>query len=222
MSVPDKSEEKNIKFVLCNSDWKHILPLCKLIVRVNALSTEKSITPQNIYGQKQEALSCEILDSNSYDIGRFMIKTYAPQQGCFGLSDNDTAAVSNIAGPGHLVKKAIAGKGVTMRRVRTRGKRLSATTSKEEDESKRQAHVKKGMKVLDCMSSSMNTCQSLVNPNGTKASVQKSTGVRKALMKVLSSIFSDVKPTGLEQTIDDEGIITTGAEISSKQWEPKK
>ena len=63
-------------------------------------------------------------------------------------------------------------------------------TEGEKKESKRIAHEKKQSKVVDCFSSEMNTCQAFVKPDCSKVALQKSTGIQKALLKLLSLCLS--------------------------------
>jgi hypothetical protein len=70
-----------------------------------------------------------------------------------------------------------------MRRSTIKTKTVSENEKKE---AKRVALVKRQAAIADCISSDMNTCQALVKPDCSKASLQKSTGIKKALMHLLS------------------------------------
>lgn len=71
-------------------------------------------------------------------------------------------------------------KGVAISRSRTKHE-SKGKTEIETTENKRKKKVHKLSKNFDCLSSSMNTCQAVFRSDGTKASTNKSLGVKKAL-----------------------------------------
>ena len=193
---------------MAKKDMKHVIPVTKLILRVNALSSEEQEKPRNVYESKQGELQEAVLDKNTYSLGKFLIKRYAVSQGLFGHKRSDCPDINEVEGPKELLRKAKAGKGVTMRRI---SKEIKNPTSKPcSNELKRQATVKKQTKVLACMSSTMNTCQSLVNPDCTKATVQKSQGIKKALFKALWYTFEGTKLEDMGNKLSEEKLLFVG------------
>ena len=173
----------SVQFNLQSKDVKHIVPVAQLILKTNSLSTEEDKTAKNMYEPQQRCLQDAILDRNTYAVGQFLIKKYMSNQQLFGLVKNDCPNVNEIEGPKEVLRKARAAKGTTLRRVAT--KALVTVKTSTPAESKRQAEVKKKTKIFDCMSSAMNACQALVNPDGSKATIQKSQGIKKALLRAL-------------------------------------
>ncbi|XP_052082348.1 uncharacterized protein LOC127720000 [Mytilus californianus] len=82
-----------------------------------------------------------------------------------------------------------------------------AKTDKEKKEMKRKTLVKREHKITDCFSSEMNTCQALVKPDGTKASIQKSLGIKRALYKTLSYCFPFTDSSKIEDLLEKHGYI---------------
>ena len=71
-------------------------------------------------------------------------------------------------------------------------------TSKGKAEDRRQKQVKKVSKEFDHLSSTMNTCQAVFKADGSKASTNKSAGVKKALKTLLNDIGEDSSELILE------------------------
>jgi hypothetical protein len=94
-------------------------------------------------------------------------------------------------------------KGITMRRSTIKTKTLSENEKKE---AKRVALVKRQAAIADCISSDMNTCQALVKPDCSKASLQKSTGIKKALMNLLSLCIPHTNCVHLDMILSDRNI----------------
>ena len=82
---------------------------------------------------------------------------------------------------------------------------------KKKKEIKRQAEVKRQTKVTDCFSSDMNTWQALVKPDCTKASLQKSPGIKKGLYKILSLCFPDLQASNIEEKLAKEMVVLSDA-----------
>ncbi|CAG2249136.1 unnamed protein product [Mytilus edulis] len=80
-------------------------------------------------------------------------------------------------------------------------------TEDQKKEAKRVAHVKKQNTIADCISSDMNTCQAVVKPDCSKASLQKSTGIKKALKKVISHCIPYTDYSQLDVLLANRGLV---------------
>ena len=185
-------------------DLKFIIPVTQLILRVGALSTEKDDIPRNAYNPAKPILPEAILDKKSYLAGRFLITKYACHQQMFGLSSQDLPDISTLEGSKPLLQRLKMAKGITMRRSTIKTKTLSENEKKE---AKRVAlDLKRQAAIADCISSDMNTCQALVKPDCSKASLQKSTGIKKALMNLLSLCIPHTNFVHLDMILSDRNL----------------
>lgn len=73
----------------------------------------------------------------------------------------------SVKGPKVLVNKLRNGKSTTFSRARSSN--IVKKSKKAVLEDRRKREVEKYKKRYDCLTSNMNTCQSLVKPDGTKA-----------------------------------------------------
>ncbi|VDI71124.1 Hypothetical predicted protein [Mytilus galloprovincialis] len=80
-------------------------------------------------------------------------------------------------------------------------------TEDQKKEAKRVAHVKKQNTIADCISSDMNTFQAVVKPDCSKASLQKSTGIKKALKKVISHCIPYTDYSQLDVLLANRGLV---------------
>jgi hypothetical protein len=76
----------------------------------------------------------------------------------------------------------------------------------EKKEAKRVALVKRQAAIADCISSDMNTCQALVKPDCSKASFQKSTGIKKALMNLFSLCIPHTNFVHLDMILSERNL----------------
>lgn len=162
---------------------KFILPLARLLLRSGGLCTELDQTPRNLYHPEKIQLATSILDKETYGIGQYLTMKYACQQGLFQLTPNDIPNIASVQAPKDLLQRLKTTKGVTLRRSTLKSKIM---TEREKKESKRITHVKKQSKVVNCFSSEMNIWQALVKPDCSKATLQKSAGIKRALLKLLA------------------------------------
>ena len=122
------------------------------------------------------------------------------------MTTEDVPSLSSVQGSKHILQKLKSSKGVTVRRSTIKSKIMPEDEKKE---SERMAQVKKQAEVIDCFSSQMNTCQALVKPDCSKASLKKSPGIRKALQKLLSLCLQGCNPRRIEENLAKEGLIHT-------------
>ena len=198
------TNDENVNYDLSMKDLKFIIPVTKLILRVGALSTEKDDIPRNAYNPAKPILPEAILDKKSYLAGRFLITKYACHQQMFGLSSQDLPDISMLEGSKPLLQRLKMAKGITMRRSTIKTKTLSENEKKE---AKRVAlDLKRQAAIADCISSDMNTCQALVKPDCSKASLQKSTGIKKVLMNLLSLCIPHTNFVHLDMILSDRNL----------------
>lgn len=81
---------------LSKKDMGHILPVTKLILRVDALNTEADEKPRNVYESNRHCISEAILDRNTYDLGQYLIKKYTAKQALFGLDKSDCPDINEV------------------------------------------------------------------------------------------------------------------------------
>ncbi|XP_076084880.1 uncharacterized protein LOC143055600 [Mytilus galloprovincialis] len=202
--ISSSDEQKQLNFNITEKDLKFIVPVAKLILRVGALSLEKDSIPRNVYGQTKRILSDAFSDKESYSAGKYMVKKYACQQKLFNLSTDDLPDLTTVKGPASLLQRLKTSKGVTIRRANIKTKILSEAQKKEV---KRTAFVKRQKTIADCISSEMNTCQAIVNPDCSKSTIQKSPSIKRALQKVLSLCIPCIEQHKLEEYLASNDII---------------
>ena len=193
-----------LNFEISAKDLKFIIPVTQLILRVGALWLDEDSTPRNLYKPLKPTLPESILDKKSYQAGQFLVQKYACQQKLFGLSNEDLQALTTVDGPKHLLQRLKNSKGVTLRRSTIKTQTM---TEAEKKETKRLAHVKKQSTIVDCISSEMNACQALVKPDCSKTALQKSTGIKKALKRLLSYCIPYTDYNEMDKLIEQHGLI---------------
>lgn len=196
-----------ISWDISSKDLDYIIPVVGLIMRRNALNIEPDATPKNVYASKNTMLSDIVLDRNTWDVGKFLIRHYVCKVGLFGLGPSDCPAIAEDLGPKALVNRVRKSKGNTIKRLTERSSIL-AGSQKDANEKKWQSKVTRQKKVVECLSSEMNTCQAVVKPDCTKTNVQKSTGIKNALLNLLQSCLQQ---RDQEPLLDITKIITQDA-----------
>ena len=190
---------------LTEKDLKFIVPLAKLVVRLGALSPDKMTDLKNIYDAGSPQLSEAILSKYSSAAGEYLIKKYVCQEQLFGFKKEDCPDITSVDCIKEVKNKLKISKGTTIRIATI--KKVTPKSKEEEAERKRKSLVRKQQSVVDCMSSNMNTCQALVKPDCSKGALQKSTGIKKALIKALWYTFDGLQLQETEAKLTDLGII---------------
>ena len=95
----------------------------------------------------------------------------------------DCPTIDDENGPKELIARIKRNKSVTIKRA-TCIPKDKPKRERDKEEKKRTAKVKRLSKVIDCMSSSKNTCQAILKPDGSKNTTNKSAGVKKALISL--------------------------------------
>ena len=204
VSAEDNYLNKGPKWSITENDMKHIVPTAMLVLRRGGLALENNDVLSNVYAKTKTKLPAAHLDKDTYDVGKFLIRKYAATKGLFGLTAADNPTTDSLSGPAPLISKVRRGKSTTVKR--TTGKQSVLNPSeREKKELARQRKVKREKKVVDCYSSDMNTCQSLVKPDCSKPTVQKSKNIKTALRNLIDELCTTVteKPTLIYNNLKD-------------------
>ena len=177
----DESEtaDHGLSWKLTEKDVNHVIPTLQMMLRANETIMKEESTPKNVYGVCMRSLSDAILDEKTIEIGKYLIIKYVCRSGLLGHSENDIPVLHNHLGPTELMQKVTRGKGVVVKRATC--KSLTVDDQRSAKEKKRKQGVDKMVKVYDCLSSDMNTCQAVIKPDCTKGPVAKSLGIKSAL-----------------------------------------
>ena len=178
-------DDDNLGWKITKVDESYIFPTAAMILRQGGLSTESNDIPYNVYSKTPIILPLSILDSQSYDTGKFLLMRFLVKERMFGLNQNDMPVTDNIAGPTELLSRAKRSKGVTLKRT-VKSKVVAAKSESEVMELKRQKVVSKELRIIDCYSSLNNNCQALVKPDSSKPKVMKAVGMRRALKTMIT------------------------------------
>ena len=179
-------EFDNLGWEINQVDSNHILRTADLILRRGGLSTCSEWTPYNVYMPVKVALPCSILDIHSFKAGEYLIEKFACKQQLFGRVNSDIPALNEVHCAKPLWDKLHHSKGVTIRRSGVTLKKPEKS-QREMTEEGRKKSVARELKHIQCFSSTMNTCQSLVKPDCTKPVINKAMGITKALDQLLDS-----------------------------------
>ena len=175
---------------ITQTDLLHIYRTTRIILKRKAMSTDEDKTPRNVYHKFTPELPNTILDKETTEVANYLIQKYSASQGFFGMDKSDCPDVETVVGPKPLISKLKRSKGTTINRTKS-GNKQQIKSAKEQEEKKRKEKVKKLTSVIDCMSSSMNTCQSIMRPDGSKAPTNKSLGIKRALTSLVGQCLGD-------------------------------
>ena len=179
----------NLGWILSQNDIRHSVRVAALVLRQNGFNTAKDDTPWNVYQEQPQALPLVILDQLTTDVGWYLLDRFLALEGLCGYSSADIPPIKEVLGPKPLVARAYRSKGVTIRRVSpTLQSATTPISAKDAKERGRQKLLKKEVKQAGHLTSHMNTCQALINPDGSKPKVQKSVGMQKALGSCLTRL----------------------------------
>ncbi len=195
--VTDNSNDCAIRtWRVTKKDVSHIVPTALLILRQGGLSLDPDSRPRNVYDAKKTYLSEAALDMNTYQIGEYLVKRFAHLNEMCGLSK--VIPSLDIEFPKPLVTKVknMTDSGYTVRRMKCQ---MSTNTGdKEKKEIKRQKRAKHLSAVANCLTSDMNLCQAVVKPDCTKATVNKASGMKNALISLLTECLDQELNIGNE------------------------
>ncbi|CAC5361527.1 unnamed protein product [Mytilus coruscus] len=194
---------------LNQTDINYILRISRLILRQNALSTDEDIKVVNVYSMPTNILPETMLDSATYEAGKYLITKYIASFELFGYKKCDIPDVVTIEGPKELLKKLKVTKGVTIRRTGTKQESL-IKSERYVKESKRKKTVTRQHKIVDSLSSEMNACQAFMNSDCSKPKVQKSTGIQKALLDEIKHSLFIINKTSSEHNADLKDFLLLG------------
>ena len=183
----EKSSERFLGKKLTTTDKLHIYRTAKLIQRRNATGLATEEKPRNVYHTLEPELSLNILDRETYDVGKYLVLRHVAESNMF--PEFEAPSISDYQGSKALISRVKRGQSVTINRTKIKANSIQKTKL-QRDEATRQKKVSRMSKVLDRMSSKMNLCQAVVNADCTKHSCNKSMGVRKALLSLIKKCSS--------------------------------
>ena len=177
-----ESPQIDIGCSVTKRDMLHILPTVSMILRNNVLETTKEEIPVNAYKPERPKISKAVLDKHSLSAAKFLIEKHLAAKELFEFSKTEIK-LQEEGIPIELKNKVKRTSGTTVRRSVCKVK--ETIDGRQSKEVKRKKKVKQKQKEFDCLSSEMNACQAILKPDCTKGSVNKSLGMRTALMSVL-------------------------------------
>ena len=107
-------------------------------------------------------------------------------------------STKDIVGPSELVLRAKRRKGVTIKRT-VKSKIKLAQTQRQMKETQRLKNVARETKLIDCLSSENNTCQSLLKLDSSKPKVMKAIGMQRALRYLITSCMEKRANTTVDE-----------------------
>ncbi len=184
---------------ITKTDVEHIVPTALLILREGALNNHPDKMPRNVYDSKKQLIADAALDRNTWQIGEYLVRRYAHLHELCGLSKQLPEADFDF--PKDLASKVkkMKDSSLTVRRMTCNAKQ--ETTEKEKREKNRQQRAKHLSNVANALTSDMNACQAVVKPDGSKGNVNKSQGMRKAVLALFSVCIDseDNRPVTVEK-----------------------
>lgn len=188
----------NLTWKTTEKDLRFVIPTARMMLRTKRISpSSPESTPFNVYEETPTPLPLASLDVNTKEAGEYLIRRYLIENNMMGMSKEDARDVNSISAPKELLTKLKTGKSNTIKRMACRAPVATSTPVKKEK--KRKEAVKKQTKVIDCLSFRMNTCQAFMRPDCTKLETNKATGVKNALIHLLSS-----NPGTEKQTMEEK------------------
>ena len=89
-----------------------------MMLRIDALNTSAENTPKCIYEKTPKLLTSSILDSNTFELRRFLVSRFICMSKICGTYEEDCPDIVTVEGPSELRKKIKLGKDVTVNRSR--------------------------------------------------------------------------------------------------------
>ncbi|CAC5410219.1 unnamed protein product [Mytilus coruscus] len=135
---------------LSASDKEHIGRTIKLMLRQNAFHTEKDLIPRNIYHSNLPEVSTVILDKNTYDVGRYLIKRFACDKKYLDLTQEDYPSLEEMNGPKELISRVKRNQSVTIKRTTCKPKNKPKTDRDREEKAANSKSKKLYKRIIIC------------------------------------------------------------------------
>ena len=192
LSVQRENEktDDNLGWTLTGVDKKHIIPTTALILRRGAPTHRAIVCHIMFTHQTRQVLPASLLGAHTYKAGEYLLERYACQANLFGRLPTDQPELVNVPATPYLLAKLQRCKSTTIQRS-IRPTKTQQKTEKELKEEMKQTNLTKELKQMECFSSEMNTCQSVVKTDCSKPKVQKAAGIHKALTNLLLRELQD-------------------------------
>ena len=221
MEPQDRSLTPYLGKAITQKDLMFVTRGTELLLRINALSTKIDETPKCIYEKTPRPLTDSILDSKTFQLGRYLVFRYICTSKIGGTNEDDCPNLDSVDGPSDLRKKIKSGKAVTVNRNKCKISNQKSETQIVEE--RRKKDINRINKFSLHVTSTMNTCQAIVKPDCSKADTSKASGIKDALLFALcqtnDSEISKGKTKTVIQTQRSTDLQQTGlAFLKAKQY----
>ena len=215
-----RSQSDLLSINLSTNDQSYIYRAAAMILRQGGISHVVDTKLRNIYDKNDKVFSSALLDRESLDVGTFLIKKCIAKEQLFGCVPSSKPEIGDFIGPSSLLKRAAATKSTTIKRTSTKLEK-EKKSSNDLQEERRIRKVNRDKKRVESLGARMNACQAIVQPDGSKSSVSKAEGIKKATKYLLIDAYrmihsmphSDYNDNILKTLKDDRVLIEKG-EIS--------
>ena len=194
----DGSSDDSLGWTLTAVDEGYIFPAVDIILRKGGLSTDENQVPVNVYAKDTICLPAAILDRSSMGTGEYLMYRFLAREKLYGLTEKDVPSPKDVEGPTELILRAKRSKGVTIKRT-VKSRVQAAQTERQMKETQRLKSVAKETKLIDCLSSENNACQSLLKPDSSKPKVMKAIGMQRALRYLITSCMEKLASKTVEE-----------------------
>lgn len=162
--------------------------------------------PRNVYAPKPTPLPEVALDRNTYEVGRYLIDKFVFESSFHESQEDEKPSIDSSS-----KAKVQTMKGLTVRRMNWKSR--VPTEEKQLKEIKRKRKVKSLLGIAESLSSEMKCCQAVVKPDCSKSAVQKSTGMKKALVHQFEKLLLQDHQDGgttTEDILKEEKLLQSG------------
>ena len=194
----DDNDDDSLGWILTAVDEGYIFPAVDIILRKGGLSTEENQVPFNVYAKDTICLPVAILDRCSEGTGEYLMYRFLARERLYGITEQDVPSAKDVVGPSELVLRAKRNKGITIKRT-VKSKVQLAQTQRQMKETQRLKDVARETKLIDCLSSENNACQSLLKPDSSKPKVMKAIGMQRALRYLITSCMEKLSNKPAEE-----------------------
>ena len=91
---------------ISEKDMKFVARCAHMLLRKDVLCVSKDLIPKNMYQKKPQPLTECILDSETKEVGHYLIKRFICKTKVGGTNSRDCPDVKEIQGPSELLKKS--------------------------------------------------------------------------------------------------------------------
>ena len=216
ISSVHQSSDRYLGKKVTATDKLHIYRAVRLIQKQEGIAINPDPTPRNVYHSLEPELSLAILDKETSEIGKYLVMRHIYSTSL--IKNFECPPVDSVQGPKELLTRVKRSESTTINRSKIKVKKDK--TQAEKEETSRKQRVVRLSKIVDCMSSKMNLCQAVVKADCYKATVNKSTGVKKVLRLIIQRCSVAVQVFNLhkKQTeTSEETVIPDAKQIANPE-----